>query len=143
MDTLDQSNVSPPSTAASAKTYLVTGGAGFIGSHLVDRLLETSHRVTVLSRNAAADSPNLRHLTGHQRLRVVAASADDRAVLDAEIPAHDFVFHLASPAGVKQIVDHPLTAIRSIVGTSEAVLEACSHHRRPILIASTSEVYGK
>ncbi len=125
------------------KHVLVTGGAGFIGSHLAEALLDGGCAVTVLDDLSTGSWDNIAHLEKREGFRAIIASADDRELLAAEIPRHDFVFHLASAVGVKNIVDHPVNTVQSIFGPTEAVLHFCARYRRPFLLTSTSEVYGK
>jgi UDP-glucose 4-epimerase len=126
--------------------YLITGGAGFIGSHLTETLLHSGNSVTVIDDLSTGRWENIAHLetgktAGH--FRAVFASADDRNLLEKEIPQHDFVFHLASAVGVKLIIDRPVETVERIVRTTDVLVEVCARYRRPLLLTSTSEVYGK
>jgi nucleoside-diphosphate-sugar epimerase len=125
------------------RKVLITGGAGFIGSHLAEELMGREMAVTVIDNLSTGRWSNLDHLSHHKRLRVIVASADDTRLLEKEIPRHDFVYHLASAVGVKLIIDQPVHTVQNIVGTTEAVMNTCSKYRRPVLLTSTSEVYGK
>jgi UDP-glucose 4-epimerase len=122
---------------------LITGGAGFIGSHLAETLLHAGSRVTIIDDLSTGRWENIDHLKGNSRLKVIVASAADVALLEREIPRHDFVYHLASSVGVKLIIERPVHTVQNIFQTTEAILEVCSKYRRPVLITSTSEVYGK
>lgn len=124
------------------RRILITGGAGFIGSHLVEELLTRNMAVTVIDDLSTGRWSNLDHLSD-KRLRVIVASAADVKLLEKEVPRHDFVYHLASAVGVKLIIDRPVQTVRNIVQTTETVMEMCSKYRRPVLLTSTSEVYGK
>jgi UDP-glucose 4-epimerase len=126
----------------SYRRILITGGAGFIGSHLAEELLGRGLAVTVIDDLSTGRWSNLDHLSD-KRLRVIVASAADAKLLENEIPRHDFVYHLASAVGVKLIIDQPVQTVRNIVQTTETVMEVCSKYRRPVLVTSTSEVYGK
>jgi UDP-glucose 4-epimerase len=122
---------------------LITGGAGFIGSHLTEELLSGDMTVTVIDNLSTGNWSNLDHLSHNKRLRVIVASAADPRLLEKEVPRHDFVYHLASAVGVKLIIDQPVHTVQNIVETTEVVMNMCSKYRRPVLLTSTSEVYGK
>lgn len=123
--------------------YLVTGGAGFIGSHLSERLLAEGHRVLVLDDLSTGRYENIAHLEGHAGFELRVASVIDPSIVERCVTESDAVFHLASAVGVKLVVDQPVKTIETIVGGTENVLTFCSRYRRPVLITSTSEVYGK
>jgi UDP-glucose 4-epimerase len=125
------------------RRILITGGAGFIGSHLTEELLSRDMAVTVIDDLSTGAWSNLDHLSSNKHLRVIVASASDRKLLEKEIPRHDFVYHLASAVGVKLIIERPVETVRNIVQTTESVMEVASKYRRPVLVTSTSEVYGK
>ena len=125
------------------KKLLVTGGAGFIGSHLVERLLSWNLYVTVIDDLSTGNWRNVDHLSTDRRLRVIVASAADSKLLAREIPRHDFIYHLASAVGVRLIIERPVETVRNIVQSTETVMDICSRYRRPVLLTSTSEVYGK
>jgi len=125
------------------KRVLVTGGAGFIGSHLTERLLQRGVRVTVIDNLSTGCWSNLEHLNGDAGLRVLVCSAGDRKLLDREVQRHDFVYHLASAVGVKLVIERPVHTVETIYETTASVLASCSKYRRPVVITSTSEVYGK
>lgn len=122
---------------------LVTGGAGFIGSHLSEALLSLGHKVTIIDNLSTGHWSNIEHLEGQLGFRAIIASADEQALIEAEVARHDFVYHLASAVGVKLIIDRPVETVETIVNTTHAVMQACSRYRRPVLLTSTSEVYGK
>ncbi len=117
---------------------LVTGGAGFIGSHVVDALGDEGAEVTVLDSLVTGRAANL-----DGRARLVEGSILDADLVDKEVEAADEVFHLAAAVGVRHIVDDPLGSLRTNTRGTEHVLDACARHRRRVLLASTSEVYGK
>ena len=122
---------------------LVTGGAGFIGSHLVDRLLADGKQVTVLDNFSTGRETNLRHVIGHERLRVVDGSVLDTDLVDRLVAEHATVYHLAAAVGVRYIVAEPLASLLTNVRGTEVVLAAAHKHHARVLIASTSEVYGR
>jgi UDP-glucose 4-epimerase len=123
--------------------YLVTGGAGFIGSHLCERLLAEGHSVLALDDLSTGRYENIGHLEGREGFEVHVASVTDDAVVERCVVECQAVFHLASAVGVRLVVDQPVKTIETIVGGTETVLKSCARYRRPILITSTSEVYGK
>ena len=122
---------------------LVTGGAGFIGSHLVDHLIKNGDDVTALDDLSTGRYPNIRHLLDDPHFRFVEASVLDMAKLEREVASADVVYHLAAAVGVQLIVDRPLQSMITNIKGTENVLEAAERHRIKILIASTSEIYGK
>lgn len=122
---------------------LVTGGAGFIGSHLSDALIAEGHRVTCLDNLSTGCLENIRHLLGHPRFEFVQGSILDRETVDPLVAAADHVYHLGAAVGVKLIFEHPVQAIATNVTGAEVVLSAAVRHRRKVFVASTSEVYGK
>ena len=119
--------------------YLVTGGAGFIGSHLVDRLRSRGHRVTVLDDLSTGRRENLGRDPG---VDLHVGGIEDQAAVARAIEGCDLVFHLAAAVGVRLVHDHPLRAIRSVVRGTEVVLEAAAERGLPVLLTSSSEVYG-
>jgi UDP-glucose 4-epimerase len=122
---------------------LITGGAGFIGSHLTEAWLSRSASVTVIDNLSTGMWRNLDPVSRTRRLKVLIASASDHALMEYEIARTDFVYHLASSVGVKLIMERPVSTVQNIVGTTDVVLQLCSKYRKPVLITSTSEVYGK
>ena len=122
---------------------LITGGCGFIGSHLCDLLLKKGHEVTVLDDLSTGQFENVQHLDGNSRFHVIIDSVLNTAVVDRAVRESDAVYHLASAVGVKLIIDEPVKTIETIVGGTSTVLDACRRYRRRVLVASTSEVYGK
>jgi UDP-glucose 4-epimerase len=124
-------------------TILVTGGAGFIGSHLVDALLARGDRVLVLDNLSTGRIANLDQASAHPDLHFVQGSVLDELVVDELVHRCDTVVHLAAAVGVKLIVEQPLKSLTTNIRGSEIVIEAAHRYRRKILIASTSEVYGK
>jgi len=122
---------------------LVTGGAGFIGSHVVDRLLQQGEKVTALDDLSTGGYRNIRHLHDNPSFRFCNASVLDAETVDAEVAQVDVIYHLAAAVGVQLIVDHPLKSLTTNIKGTENVLEAAQKHHVKILMASTSEIYGK
>ena len=122
---------------------LVTGGAGFIGSHLVEALLAKGYDVHVVDNLATGVEQNLAHLRGNPRLRVTVDSILNEALVDRAVAEADVVFHLAAAVGVKRVLDRPLASLETNLRGTDIILTAADRHRRPVLVASTSEVYGK
>jgi UDP-glucose 4-epimerase len=125
------------------RNYLVTGGAGFIGSHLVEALLQRGDHVVAFDNLATGRLRNLDHLGHHPNLRFVQGSVLDELAVDELMHACDAVVHLAAAVGVRLIVEEPLRSFTTNIRGSEIVIESAFRHRRPILLASTSEIYGK
>jgi len=123
--------------------YLVTGGAGFIGSHLTEALLSRDHEVLILDDFSTGRHENIAHVEQCDRLQVICASVTDADLVRDCVPSVDGVFHLASAVGVRLIIDEPVKTLETNVEGTAVVLEACARHRKPVLITSTSEVYGK
>jgi UDP-glucose 4-epimerase len=122
---------------------LITGGAGFIGSHLAGRLLEEGHRVTLLDDLSTGRERNVAHLRGAAALQLVRDSVENEATVNLLMSQCDSVYHLASAVGVQLIVDEPVRTIQTTIHGTEVVLEAANRFGRPVLITSSSEVYGK
>jgi UDP-glucose 4-epimerase len=125
------------------KRYLVTGGAGFIGSHLVEGLLKRGNCVTIIDDLSTGNWSNIASLESNINFRAIIASADERQLLEREVPKHEFVYHLASAVGVKLIIDHPVETVQRIVRTTDSLVDVCTRYHIPLLLTSTSEVYGK
>jgi UDP-glucose 4-epimerase len=123
--------------------YLITGGAGFIGSHLAERLLGDGHSVLVLDDLSTGRFENVGHLEGHAGFELRVASVTEPAVVERCVTECQAVFHLASAVGVRLVVEQPVRTIETIVNGTDTVLRACARYRRPFLLTSTSEVYGK
>jgi UDP-glucose 4-epimerase len=123
--------------------YLVTGGAGFIGSHLVDALLERGHEVVAFDNLSTGRFDNLARAREYRTLRFVQASILDFYAVEEAVQRADVVVHLAAAVGVKLIVEQPLKSLVTNVRGSELLLDTAHRHRRKVLLASTSEIYGK
>ena len=121
--------------------YLITGGAGFIGSHLAEKLIARGDQVVVLDNLSTGSASNLSGIIG--KIKFEQENILDKAAVDKLVSESDYVVHLAAALGVLNIVNKPLESLRTNLQGSEVVLEACDKHRKPVLIASTSEIYGK
>ncbi|HUY49466.1 MAG TPA: NAD-dependent epimerase/dehydratase family protein [Streptosporangiaceae bacterium] len=124
-------------------SYLITGGGGFIGSHLADALLAHGGTVTILDNLSTGRKSNLAHSQRHPGLRFVHGSVLDALLVDELTSQCDTVVHLAAAVGVKLIVERPLWSLTTNLRGSEVVIEAAHRYRRKIMVASTSEIYGK
>jgi len=122
---------------------LITGGAGFIGSHLSRLLLTLGHEILVLDDLSTGTYANIEEIDDGKRFRLLVDSVNNDSIVNECVSQCDMVFHLASAVGVQLIIDKPIHSIESIVGGTERVLKSCARYRRPFLLTSTSEVYGK
>jgi UDP-glucose 4-epimerase len=122
---------------------LITGGAGFIGSHLAEQLLQGGHEVTLLDNLSTGRYENIAHLDGHPSFQVVIGTILNETLVDKLVERCDVVFHLAAAVGVELIISKPLESMTTNIKGSEIVLEMAHRYRRKVLIASTSEIYGK
>lgn len=122
---------------------VVTGGAGFVGSHLVERLLADGHRVRVIDDLSTGRLENLAAVQADPRLEVQVGAVKDDTDLERQVSEADVVFHLAAAVGVELVVRSPVTTIRNNLVGTEAVLHAAARSRTLVLFTSTSEVYGK
>ncbi len=122
---------------------LVTGGAGYIGSHLVDRLLDDGHEVFVIDNLFTGNIANVEHNLGHERFHFVNDSILHTATMEELIRQVQLIYHLAAVVGVKHVIDNPLQGILTNVRGTEIVLELAYKYWRKVVIASSSEVYGK
>ena len=132
-----------PAPAGDGPITLVTGGAGFIGSHLVDRLLADGRQVRVLDDFSTGREANLAHLAGEPRLTVTRGSILDRSVVAEAMRGAEAVFHLAAVVGVQHVVDNPLKMLITNAEGTQVVLDAAMAAGARVLLASTSEVYGQ
>jgi UDP-glucose 4-epimerase len=123
--------------------YLITGGAGFIGSHLADALLARGDHVTALDDLSTGSEENVRHLHGHPRFVLREGSILDRDVVAKLAAENDVVAHLAAAVGVQLIIDRPLESLITNIRGTEIVLEAAAEGSAKVLVTSTSEIYGK
>ena len=122
---------------------LITGGAGFIGSHLAESLLGEGYQVTALDDLSTGSMANIRHLKRQPCFRYVIDDMMNRPLLNELVDECDVVFHLAAAVGVRLIMESPVRTMHTNVCATELVLEAASKKRKKVLITSTSEVYGK
>ena len=122
---------------------LITGGAGFIGSHLTDLLLSQDHQVTVVDDLSTGRHDNIRQHLGDPRFEFILGSILNEALIDDAVRRSDAVVHLAAAVGVELIVGKPLESLATNIRGSEIVLEKCHKYGRKVLVASTSEIYGK
>jgi UDP-glucose 4-epimerase len=122
---------------------LVTGGAGFIGSHLCERLLDDGHSVTVIDNYSTGQISNLKRPLSSSKFRLVEGSILDTDLLNPLIQDSEYVFHLAAAVGVFNIVNNPLNSLLTNIRGTENVLEAAHVLNIPVFLTSSSEVYGK
>ncbi|MGC2238289.1 MAG: GDP-mannose 4,6-dehydratase [Pyrinomonadaceae bacterium] len=122
---------------------LITGGAGFVGSHLADKLVGEGHEITVIDDLSTGRYQNIEHLEGGKNFRLIIDTVLNDSLMEELIRETDRVFHMASAVGVKLIMEHPVKTIETIFRGTDVVLGFCSRYRKRVLIPSTSEVYGK
>ena len=123
--------------------YLVTGGAGFIGSHVTDALIKRGDSVVVLDNLSTGNRKNIDHLVSNSSFKFVEGSILDLTVVDECVQSVDHVLHFAAAVGVFTIVDKPLESLMTNLKGTENILEAAHKHNKEVLIASSSEIYGK
>jgi UDP-glucose 4-epimerase len=126
-----------------AMRVLITGGAGFIGSHLADGLLQEGAAVTVIDNLSTGHRANLEHNLGSGRFRFVEGDVLDKEAMEPLIQGHDLICHLAAIVGVRRVLADPLQSIVQSIGGTEIVLALARKYGRRVLFASSSEVYGK
>jgi len=122
--------------------FLITGGAGFIGSHLAEYLLSSGNSVTVIDDLSTGRFENIQHLVSNPSFHFAIDTITNEIVLDRLASECDVIFHLAAAVGVKLIVENPVHTIETNVSGTESVLKAALRYRAKVLLASTSEVYG-
>lgn len=123
--------------------YLITGGAGFIGSHLADRLLQDGHEITIIDDLSTGRYSNIAHLEGREGVSIIIDTVLNDRLMEGLIRETDRVLHMASAVGVRLIMEQPVRTIETIFRGTDIVLKYCSRYRKRTLIPSTSEVYGK
>jgi len=122
---------------------LVTGGSGFIGSHLCERLIHDGNNVTIIDNFSTGAKSNLKNLRDSDNLTLIEGSVLDTDILNPLIKETDYIFHLAAAVGVFNIVNHPLASLLTNIRGTENVLEAAHSTKTPVFLTSSSEVYGK
>lgn len=122
---------------------LVTGGAGFIGSHLCEKLLREGFRVIALDNLSTGSKDNVSTLLKHPEFKLIVGNITDRRTVKKLIEQCDIVYHLAAAVGVKLIIEHPIQSMKTNIAGTENILELASASSKPVFIASSSEVYGK
>jgi UDP-glucose 4-epimerase len=120
---------------------LITGGAGFIGSHLADALIARGDQVVALDNFSTGSTANIKHIT--KNLEIIDGDIRNTELINETVKDVDLVFHMAAALGVNTILESPLESISTNIAGSEVVLNAAATHKKRILIASTSEIYGK
>jgi UDP-glucose 4-epimerase len=121
--------------------YLITGGAGFIGSHLAEKLIARGDQVVIFDNLSTGSANNLSGIK--DKIKFEEGNILDKDVINKLVSESDYVVHLAAALGVFNIVNKPLDSLKTNLQGSEIVLEACDKYRKPVLVASTSEIYGK
>ncbi|MEM6281171.1 MAG: GDP-mannose 4,6-dehydratase [Chloroflexota bacterium] len=122
---------------------LITGGAGFIGSHLTERLLNAGYDVTIIDNLTTGNFNNIAHLEGRKGFRYAIEDIRNIHVTDRMVSECDVIVHLAAMVGVQRIIESPIDTIEVNIGGTEMILKSARRYRKRVLIASTSEVYGK
>jgi len=122
---------------------LVTGGAGFIGSHLAETLLSEGHKVTIIDNLSTGSYANIKHLESDSQFHCVIDTILDKSLMEKLISETDEIYHLAAAVGVKYIIDNPLLSLQTNIMGTEYVLELANKYKKKVLLASTSEIYGK
>jgi UDP-glucose 4-epimerase len=123
--------------------YLITGGAGFIGSHLAERLLTRGDHVAIVDNLSTGSMENIRHLKSNERMEYHLDGIENRRLIAELVDEADLIVHLAAAVGVRLIVESPVRTIETNVNGTQIILEAAEKKRKLVLTASTSEVYGK
>src|SRR2546427_6285360 len=123
--------------------YLLTGGAGFIGSHIADALLERGDEVKIIDDLSTGSITNIQHLKACNGFRYVIDTVLNRSLMAELVDEADIVMHLAAAVGVRLIVEHPVRTIETNIKGTEIVLELAAKKKKPVVIFSTSEVYGR
>jgi UDP-glucose 4-epimerase len=131
------------SEARTPTRFLVTGGAGFIGSHLAERLLDRGHRVAVVDDLSTGRLSNIAHLQASPGFRCSVDTIANEALMDRLVADSEIVIHLAAAVGVELIINDPVSVIEMNVLGTHTILKIANRHRRKVLLASTSEIYGK
>jgi UDP-glucose 4-epimerase len=135
--------LNPPPTSRDARPIIVTGGAGFIGSHLVARLLREGHSIVVIDDLSTGSLENLSAVAEHPGLRVIQSQVSSCPKLSELVAGAESIYHLAAGVGVELIVNSPIHVLQTNLHETEVLLQAAAPHQVPVLLTSTSEVYGK
>lgn len=122
---------------------LITGGAGFIGGHLAEKLLAENHHITIIDDLSTGSFENIKSLTENKNFSFVIESILNKGVMDRIVSECDFIYHLAAAVGVEMVVNDPVHTIETNVLGTDVVLKTANRYRKPIVIASTSEIYGR
>lgn len=122
---------------------LITGGAGFIGSHLAERLLQDGHHVHVIDNLSTGSLDNIESFKDHPHFRYTIGTILNKEVMEKLVSSADQVYHLAAAVGVKYIIENPLLSLKTNIVGTDNVLELANKHKAKVLITSTSEIYGK
>jgi UDP-glucose 4-epimerase len=125
------------------RNILITGGAGFVGSHLADKLIGEGHEITVIDDLSTGRYSNVAHLEDHDRFRLIIDTVLNAKLMEELIRETDRVYHMASAVGVRLIMEQPVKTIETIFHGTDVVLGRCAKFRKRVLVPSTSEVYGK
>jgi len=125
------------------KKALITGGAGFIGSYLAEGLLSQGYKVTVIDDLSTGSLENIKHLKSDKNFKIIVDTIMNQKLMERLIKKTDLVYHLAATVGVKFIIDNPVKSIETNVFGTEIILSLVSKYNKKIIIASTSEIYGK
>jgi len=122
---------------------LITGGAGFIGSHLCEHLLAEGHNVSIIDNLSTGKFSNIEHLQTNPNFQYTIGSVLDEKLLEQLVSSCDEIYHLAAAVGVKYIIENPLLSLQTNILGTEMVLELANRYKKKVLLASTSEIYGK
>jgi UDP-glucose 4-epimerase len=122
---------------------LITGGAGFVGSHLADRFIKNGHEITVIDDLSTGRYSNVAHLEDQKGFRLIIDTVLNQPLMEELVRETDRVYHMASAVGVRLIMEQPVKTIETIFHGTDVILKFCSRYRKRVLIPSTSEVYGK
>lgn len=123
--------------------YLVTGGAGFIGSYIAESLIQKNHSVTVLDNLSTGKLENIKHLINHEKFSMVVGDASSKKVMNSLAGKADVIIHLAAMVGVQRVLDNPVGMVENNVSCTSNVLRAAHKYNCHVFVASSSEVYGK
>jgi len=122
---------------------LITGGAGFIGSHLAEALLDRGDEVTIIDNLSTGSMENIQHLIGHPKFRFAIETITNETVMDRLVSECDIIYHLAAAVGVELVVTHPVEVIETNILGSYTVFKIANRYKKKVVLSSTSEIYGK